>query len=187
MFVSLILACTFDGGIGFNNDIPWDIPQEIRKFKKITSACKSADKINAVVMGRKTWESIGRPLPDRLNIVITSDHNYRINRENVIVAHSINAALWQCERAYVENVFIIGGAQLYNTFLVTDRYLGLVDKIYISVMFYDNYETNVHINMDAIFERFDIKKDDNYQQYSKTRLFASYICVPKLPLRRHSF
>lgn len=178
--VSLILACTLDGGIGYNNDIPWDIPQEIRKFKKITTTCTSLDKMNAVIMGRKTWESIGRPLPDRLNIVITTDYKYRINQKNVIVVHSINAALCQCEKSYVESIFIIGGAKIYNFFLRSEKHLGLIDKIYLSVMFYNKYMTNSHIDMDTIFERFDIQKDAAYQKQSDERLFASYICYPKV-------
>jgi dihydrofolate reductase len=184
--VSLVLACTFDGGIGYNNDIPWDIPQEIRKFRKITTVCKSPDKINAVIMGRKTWESLGRPLPNRLNIIVTTDYNYKVDKENVTVAHSINGALYQCDKAYIEHIFIIGGAQIYNSFLQSSKYLGLVDKIYLSVMFYDSYKTNIHINMDAIFERFDIKKDEDYTEQCGQRLFASYICSPKTPQRRYS-
>jgi dihydrofolate reductase len=185
--VALILACTFDGGIGYNNDIPWDIPEEIRKFRKITTVCKCPSKMNAVIMGRKTWESLGRPLSNRLNIVVTTDNNYRVNKENVIVAHSINGALYHCDKPNIENVFIIGGAQIYNSFLQSSKYLGLVDKIYLSVMFYDTYKTNIHIDMDAIFERFDIKKDNDYSKQSDQQLFASYICYPKTPQRRYSY
>ena len=69
MLYSIILACTFEGGIGYNNDIPWNIKSEIYLFKQITGN-KDQYKQNAVIMGRNTWESLPhKPLKDRLNII----------------------------------------------------------------------------------------------------------------------
>jgi dihydrofolate reductase/thymidylate synthase len=192
--VSLILACTFDGGIGYDSSIPWHIPEELKKFKKITTTCQDPNKLNAVIMGRKTWESIprhSRPLLNRLNIILTTDYNYRLNSrnaaENALVAHTINGALAQCRRPYVEHIFVIGGTEIYKMFLRSDKYMGLVDKIYLSVVFWDPYDINKYIPMNNIFEYFDITKDKAYQRESDERLFASYICTPKLTKRRNSY
>ena len=118
--VSLILACTLNGGIGYNGKIPWYIPSDLKKFRAITTKCVDENKINAVIMGRKTWESLSKPLANRLNIVITSNKYYKVENENVIVVHSIIAALYCANKPYIENIFIIGGANIYNTFLQTD-------------------------------------------------------------------
>lgn len=192
--VSLILSCTFDGGIGYDATIPWNIHQDLKKFKKITTTCNDSNKLNAVIMGRKTWESIpkyNRPLPERLNIILTTDYNYRLNSrnetENTLIAHTINGALAQCKRPYVENIFIIGGAEIYKMFLRSDKYMALVDKIYLSVIFWDLYDINKYIPMNSIFEYFDIIKDTEYQHESDERLFASYICTPKYTKRRNSY
>ena len=166
--VSLILACTLDGGIGKDNDIPWNISSEMKKFKKITTTCVNPGKLNAVIMGRKTWESIGRPLPNRFNIIVTTNHMYtvpHIYKDRVIVVHSVPAALANCDKEYIENVFVIGGAELYNLFMTSE--IQLVKQIYLSVIFYDDesysYGVNKFIQMDKIFENFWICKDCVYQ------------------------
>jgi len=71
---SLVVAATQRGGIGLNNSIPWKLSTDMKFFKKVTSTTTDASKLNAVIMGRKTWDSIPqkfRPLPGRLNIVLT--------------------------------------------------------------------------------------------------------------------
>lgn len=177
MKVSLIVACTIDGGIAYNNTIPWHIPEDLKKFKNITTKCQDPHKINAVIMGRHTWESINGKLPNRLNIVITSNEKYHIDDTNVIVVHSITSALAYCDRYYVENTFIIGGTHLYNIFL--NQMYHRVDKIYMSLMFCDEkHITNKYIDIDSIFTKFKLYKDLDYSKESDKRLFASYICLP---------
>lgn len=179
--ISLILACTLDGGIGYDNKIPWYIPSDLRKFKTITTKCKHKNKINAVIMGRKTWESLNKPLANRLNIVVTSNPYYKVNDDNVTVTHSVIAAIHCAKKAYVENVFVIGGTDIYNLFLESEIYYSLIDKLYLSVLFYDNYmATNKKINIDSIFHKFKLFKDPAYKSESDNREFASYICVPTL-------
>ena len=178
--VSLIVACTNSGGIAYNNEIPWHIPSDLEKFKKVTTMSLFPEKKNAVIMGRNTWESIGKRLPDRLNIVVTSDYNYYIKDKRVIVAHSIMSALEYCNKPYVERIFIIGGTSLYNAFLVKEAYLKMVDRIYMSVMFYDKtHVVNKFIDIDSVYKNFELVKDAEYQKEAKHRLFASYICFPK--------
>ena len=100
--ITLIAARARNGVIGRNNQMPWKIPGEQAYFKRITMG-------SPIVMGRKTWESLGRPLPGRRNIVVTRNRAYTaIGAE---VADSLDNALMLVGN--VEQVFIIGGAQLY--------------------------------------------------------------------------
>ncbi len=178
--VSLILACMLDGGIGHQSSLPWSIPEEMKKFRKITTKCSDPDKINAVIMGRQTWESLSKPLTNRLNIILTSDIYYSVPYENTIVLHSISRALLYCDQAFIENIFIIGGAKLYNLFLESSTYFGKIDKIYLSMMFYNpNYIADKFIVIENIFKNFYLTKDQDYQNECDDRLFASFICRPK--------
>lgn len=179
--LSLILACTFDGGIGCDGKIPWYLPTDLKKFKEITTKCVDKQKINAVIMGRKTWESLGKPLANRLNIVITSNKYYNTKYDNVIVVHSIIAALHCADRAYVENIFVIGGANIYNMFLQNKLYYNMVYKIYLSILFYDkNITTDIYVDIESILKKFRLQKDIQYKKESDDREFASYICTPIL-------
>ncbi len=100
--ITLIAARARNGVIGCNNQMPWKIPGEQAYFKRVTMG-------HPIVMGRKTWESIGRPLPGRRNIVVTRDRAYTATGADV--AASLDDALLLAGN--VEQVFIIGGAQLY--------------------------------------------------------------------------
>lgn len=103
MEIILIAAIASNRVIGKGNDIPWHIPGEQQRFKKITWG-------HTLVMGRKTYESIGRPLPGRRNIVITRNETY--DAPGCEVTNSFESALSLCEGE--AKVFIIGGAQLYT-------------------------------------------------------------------------
>jgi dihydrofolate reductase len=100
--ITLIAARARNGVIGRNNQMPWKIPGEQAYFKRMTMD-------SPIVMGRKTWESIGRPLPGRRNIVVTRDRGY--TAAGVSVVRSLDDALSLAGDA--EQIFIIGGAQLY--------------------------------------------------------------------------
>lgn len=100
--ITLIAARARNGVIGRNNQMPWKILGEQAYFKRMTMG-------NPIVMGRKTWESIGRPLPGRRNIVVTRDHGYAATGAEV--ARSLDEAISLAGDA--EQVFIIGGAQMY--------------------------------------------------------------------------
>lgn len=105
---SLIVAVSENGIIGKDNDMPWKISSDLQYFKKVTM-----DK--PVIMGRKTFESIGKPLPGRVNIVITRDTGF--TAEGVITAHSVDMALdvakSMAEVKKLKEVMVIGGAQIY--------------------------------------------------------------------------
>ena len=103
MRIALIVAMAENRVIGRNNQLPWRIPADLRHFKALTMG-------KPIIMGRKTYESIGRPLPGRDNIVITADSRYQA--EGCQVVHSIDQALeaaGSCAEA-----MIIGGANLYR-------------------------------------------------------------------------
>ena len=104
--VTLVVAVADSGVIGRDNSLPWHLPDDLKHFKRITLG-------KPVVMGRKTFESIGKPLPGRHNIVVTRDANYR--REGVTVVHTVDGALRAADGA--EEIMVIGGADLFRLFL----------------------------------------------------------------------
>jgi dihydrofolate reductase len=104
--VTLIVAVADSGVIGRDNTLPWHLPDDLKRFKRLTLG-------KPIVMGRKTFESIGKPLPGRQNIVVTRDANYQ--REGVTVVHGVDAAI--SAAGDVPEVMIIGGADLFRLFL----------------------------------------------------------------------
>ena len=181
----MILACTLDGGIGYDNSIPWNVPDDLRKFRQITSKVSDPNgcKMNAVIMGKNTWHSLPKkPLMNRLNIVITRDKFFTTSCRNTVVFHSIPAALMYClKNVDVEDIYVIGGTSLFNEFICNENYTKLIDKIYLSMMFYDiAYVSNKFIEIDFLFRNFQFEKDKSYQKECDERLFASYICKPRL-------
>ncbi|MEJ0001984.1 MAG: dihydrofolate reductase [bacterium] len=103
MTISFIAALGANRGIGFGNKLPWNLPDDLKRFREITRG-------HSVIMGRKTYESIGRLLPDRKNIIITRDAGFSV--DGALVAHSIEEALKQCEGD--SEVFVIGGAEIFK-------------------------------------------------------------------------
>ena len=96
--------------IGRNNKLPWNIPEDLKFFKQ-----KTLNKV--VIMGRKTFESLGKPLPKRLNIIITRQLNYKVP-DNVVVCPSLEAVKPLCSsmdlKEYGQELFIIGGGEIYK-------------------------------------------------------------------------
>lgn len=153
MLYSIILACTFEGGIGYNNIIPWDIKSELYLFKQITGN-KDSFKQNAIIMGRKTWDSLPhKPLKDRLNIIITSDNKFS-NHDNIISFSNIDSAFEYCERTInINKIFVIGGKSIYDLCLNNEKYSKDIENIYISIV-YKYYRCNILINIKKILTSF---------------------------------
>jgi dihydrofolate reductase len=153
MLYSIILACTFDGGIGYNNHIPWNIRNELFLFRQITGN-KDQFKQNVIIMGKKTWDSLPRkPLKDRINIIITSDKNF-INEDNILSFDNIDSAFEYCERTInINKVFVIVGKSIYDLCLNDDKYLKNIQEIYISVI-YKYYTCNIFVNLKKILTLF---------------------------------
>ncbi|HUX24697.1 MAG TPA: dihydrofolate reductase [Burkholderiales bacterium] len=101
--ICLVVAMAANRVIGRNNALPWHLPADLKRFKALTMG-------HPVVMGRKTYESIGKPLPGRRNLVVTRNRAY--NAPGCEIAHSLDAAIDACRGA--QEIFIIGGAELYN-------------------------------------------------------------------------
>ena len=104
MRVSLIAAIAQNGVIGVDGDLPWRLPDDLAQFKRHTLG-------KPVIMGRKTWESLRRPLPKRLNLVITRQPDYAA--EGASVLGSLDAALGLARESGAEEAFVIGGAAIY--------------------------------------------------------------------------
>ncbi len=129
--VSVIAALAKNRVIGIENRLPWRLPEDLAHFKALTLN-------HPILMGRKTFESLGRPLPGRTNIVITRNVDYR--RDGCLVADSIPAAIALCEDT--DEVFFIGGAELYA------QVIPLADRLYLT-------EVDVDAQGDAWFPDYD--------------------------------
>jgi dihydrofolate reductase len=129
--ISIIAAIGENHELGKDNQLPWRISGDLKRFKKITSG-------HTVIMGRKTFDSIqNKPLPNRRNIIITRDRNY--NQENIEIVNSPDAALKKIDPS--EEVFIVGGAAIYELFLpVTNRlYLTVVHKSFEADVYFPKF------------------------------------------------
>jgi dihydrofolate reductase len=100
--ISLVAAVASNGIIGANGQLPWNLPEDLRHFKKLTLG-------HPIIMGRRTWESLHKPLPGRQNIVVTTTQGYEA--PGASVAHSLDAALALC--AGESKAFVIGGNRLF--------------------------------------------------------------------------
>lgn len=137
--ISIIAAMDSKKGIGKNNQLMWHIKGELPRFKNITTG-------HPIIMGRKTFESIGRILPNRYNIVITRDENFKIqdlrSGENFSIVGSLDEALRQAQgKLGSDEVFIIGGGQIYRQAIdKADRlYLTLVEGDFECDTFFPDY------------------------------------------------
>ncbi len=150
----IIVAVDKNGGIGKAGALPWHLSEDLRHFKMITTATKSAKKKNAVIMGRKTWESIPekfRPLPGRINLVLTKNRGYALPR-GVAKAESLEAALKLLNSASfkkkLEQIFVIGGGQVFETALKNKqcRYLHLthIEKDFHCDAFFPKFRRQFH-------------------------------------------
>ncbi len=135
MILSFIVAVSENNAIGRNNSLPWNLPEDMKFFKRTTLG-------KPVIMGRKTFESLGKELPGRLNIVLSGKKELVVP-EGVLLYDDINAAIEHLQNENFEEGFIIGGGKVFETTLE------LADRMYI---------TRVHANIpdaDAFFPAID--------------------------------
>lgn len=118
--VSLIVAHDDKLGIGAKNRLLWHIKKDFQHFKNLTVG-------HPIIMGRKTYESIGRPLPERTNIIITRNY-HSVPEQNVKVTHSLKEALDLAQSIDQKEVFIIGGGEIFRQAFQQN----LVDKLYVT-------------------------------------------------------
>lgn len=117
MIISAIVAVAKGGVIGKDNDIPWYLPADLKYFKRTTLD-------HHIIMGRKCYQSIGKPLPKRTNIILTRNPFYIVS--NCLVAHSLEEALSLAKENGEKEAFIIGGGEIYK------KAIPYLDKIYIT-------------------------------------------------------
>ena len=136
--IAMIVAMAENRVIGRNNQLPWYLPNDLKYFKAVTMG-------KPIIMGRKTYESIGKPLPGRTNIVVTTQPSW--TADGVRVAHSIDEALTLAQSVAIvegaDEVMIIGGAQLYTEML--DR----VERLYLTLI-------HAEVEGDAHFPELDL-------------------------------
>jgi dihydrofolate reductase len=125
MSISLIVAASENNAIGKNNQLLWHLPNDLKFFKNTTWGMP-------VIMGRKTFEAVNKPLPGRFNIVITRQDGWKA--DGVLVAKDLNDALQKATETNCKEIFIIGGGEIYK------QSMEMADKIYL---------TRVHANIDG--------------------------------------
>lgn len=118
MILSAIVAMDKHNAIGKNNQLPWHLPEDLKFFKRTTLG-------KPVLMGRKTYDSLGKPLKDRLNIVLSTQANLQLP-EDVLVFHSLHAALEKLESLNTDEAFIIGGGKVF------EETMNDIDRLYIT-------------------------------------------------------
>jgi dihydrofolate reductase len=129
--LSLIVAIANNNVIGINNTLPWHLPEDLKRFRALTTG-------HHIIMGRKTYESLGRLLPGRTTVIVTRNKDYKL--EGALVAHSLEAAVDLCLND--DEAFVIGGAELYQDGLK------LANKLYIT-------EVDLDVAGDAFFPAID--------------------------------
>jgi dihydrofolate reductase len=129
--IAIVVAMARNRTIGVNNALPWRIPEDLRHFKKLTMG-------HHLIMGRKTFESIGKVLPGRITVVVSRNRKLKI--DGCLVAHSLQEAIAAC--ATDSQIFVVGGADIYA------QALNLADTLYIT-------EIQREVNGDAWFTGFD--------------------------------
>ena len=130
--ISIIVAHSLNMAIGKANALLWHLPEDLKRFKKLTTG-------HPIIMGRKTYQSIGKPLPNRINVVVTRDTNLEI--PGCTVVHSAVDAIEKAKEFDQEEIFIIGGAEIYK------ETLSLVDRLYVTVV-------NLKVGGDAFFPEY---------------------------------
>ncbi len=145
--LSIIVAVADNNVIGINNTLPWHLPEDLRRFRALTTG-------HHIVMGRKTYESLGRLLPGRRTVIVTRNKNYQV--EGALIANSLESALALCEDD--NEPFLIGGAELYQAGIT------LANKLYLT-------KVNVSVEGDAFFA--DINLNDWHLSEKKDHIAES--------------
>jgi len=157
--LSLIVAIAKNRVIGVNNTLPWHLPEDLKRFRALTTG-------HHIIMGRKTYDSLGRLLPGRTTVIVTRNPDYKV--EGAIVVNSLEAAIAACGDD--NEAFLIGGAELYKDGLK------LANKLYIT-------EINAEYEGDAFFPEFDMlewKARERETHHAENGLSFSYITYQRV-------
>src|SRR3990167_3943942 len=142
--ISAIAAMTEHRVIGKGNKMPWHLPADLKHFKTITNG-------HQVLMGRKTYESIGNPLPNRTNIILTRDHKY--SAPDCIILNDAESAVSLATELDMDEIFVIGGAEIYR------QLMPQIQRVYLTIVHHD-------FEGDAFFPEL---KMDEWQEISRER------------------
>lgn len=162
MMITIIAAIATNNALGKDNDLIWHLPADLKRFKKVTTG-------HHILMGRNTFESIGKPLPNRTTIIITRNKNYF--KDGCLVANSIEEAIKLVEND--ANIFIIGGAQIYKEAIEKD----LVDQL-------DITQVHQEFEADVFFPQIDLSvwkevRRENFTADDKNKYDYSFISYQK--------
>jgi len=153
--ICMIAAAAEDNALGKDNDLLWHLPNDFKRFKQLTTG-------HAIIMGRKTYETFPKPLPDRKHIIITRDENYKTDFEECVVVHSLLDALELCKRESL--CYIIGGGEIYAQ---SEKFSNKIEL------------TRVHASFqeaDTFFPKIDFKKweliEEEYHPVDERHKFA---------------
>ena len=145
--LSIIVAVANHNVIGINNTLPWHLPEDLKRFRTLTTG-------HHIIMGRKTYESLGRLLPNRTTVIVTRDKTYTV--EGALIAYSLQAAVELCKDDV--EPFLIGGAELYKSGIT------FANKLYLS-------QVNTTVAGDAFFA--DINPNEWQLSEKKDHIAAS--------------
>lgn len=153
--LSIIVAVANNNVIGKNNKLIWNIPEDLKRFKEITTGKK-------IIMGRKTFESIGRILPNRFHIILSKEKDFKIENDNVLIINDINIL-----KEYIdseEEFFIIGGESIYKLLLPYTKkiYLTKIYQDFDGDTFFPKIDENIWIEIE---KQKGIKNEDNPYDY----------------------
>ena len=153
MNFNIIVATCANNGIGKDNQLPWDkISEDMKNFSKLTKGRGN----NAIIMGKNTYKSIGRPLPGRANIVLSNTLDEEREEKNIYVLKNIDECIKFCTNNKFDEVWVIGGESIYRQFLDQD----LIHKIYKTDIsenlecdtFFPNIPNSFHLNMTKVLK-----------------------------------
>lgn len=152
--ISLIAAIGNNRELGKDNRLLWSIPEDLKRFKELTLN-------HPVIMGRKTFQSIGKPLPNRTNIIVTHEINYQV--KECFITHSLEEAIKLAKAKDNDEIFIIGGGQIYQQAInIADKlYLTLIDGAFDADTFFPDYSR---------FKKVASQKKSQYGKYRFTFL-----------------
>jgi dihydrofolate reductase len=162
--ISIIVAKANNNAIGKNNQLIWKLSSDLKLFKKITSG-------HYIIMGRKTYESVGKPLPNRTSIVITRNPEFQLP-DGHIVCHSLQEAIQLCIGKHLNQVFIIGGAEIYK------QGLELSDELLVT-------EVNASPEADVFFPPIDPSKwkkvsSESYRKDDKNEFDFDFVTYKRI-------
>lgn len=159
--ISIIAAIGSNRELGKDNKLLWQIPEDLKRFKELTLN-------HPVIMGRKTFQSIGRPLPGRTNIIITHEINYQV--KECFVTHSLGEAIKLASNKPAvakatedKEIFIIGGGQIY------EQAIGIADKLYLTLID-GTFDADTFFPDYSRFKKVVYKKEGKFHQYKYTFL-----------------